>query len=254
MKHAVWMLTVLLLTMLLAGCVTQSSGGLPEPAPKAERAKAQIAVGRGYIGIGSWTNAKRALEKALSFDPGSVEAHVLFAVAYEAEEEYELAETYYRKALRLDAKDPQALNNYGSFLFRRDRLDEATTQLKKVVKDTEYRARPQAFENLGLVELKKGDLSTASAAFERALSLNKNQPVSALELGYMAFDRGELGLAFQRYEEFKKNAKPSARSLCLGMKLGAAANNPDQVASAAMALKNLFPKSREAESCRAPSQ
>ncbi len=250
MRLALWMLTVLLLT----SCVTESTGGLPEPAPKAERALAQIAVGRGYIGVGSWANAKRALEKALSFDPGSVEAHVLFAVAYEAEEEYELAETYYRKALRLQSNDPQALNNYGAFLFRRDRLDEATTQLKKVVKDTEYRARPQAFENLGLVELKKGDLAAAGAAFERALSLNGSQAVSALELGYMAFDRGELGMAFQRYEEFKKSSKPSARSLCLGMKLGAAANNPDQVASAAMALKNLFPKSKEAASCPVSSQ
>lgn len=250
MKHAFWMFTVL----LLAGCVTESTGGLPDPAPKAERAQAQIAVGRGYIGVGSWANAKRALEKALSLDPRSVEAHVLFAVAYEAEEEYELAEKYYRMALRLDSKDPQALNNYGSFLFRRDRLDEATTQLKKVVKDTEYRARPQAFENLGLVELRKGDLVAASAAFERALSLNQNQTISALELAYMAFDRGELGLAFQHYEQFKKNAKPSARSLCLGMKLGAAANNPDQVASAAMALKNLFPQSKEAASCPVASQ
>ncbi len=250
MRPAFWMLSV----FLLASCVTESSGGLPEPAPKAERAQAQIAVGRGYIGIGSWSNAKRALEKALSFDPGSVEAHVLFAVAYEAEEEYELAETYYRKALRLKSDDSQALNNYGAFLFRRDRLDEATTQLKKVVKDTEYRARPQAFENLGLVLLKQGDQAAAAAAFERALSLNSNQAVSALELGYMAFDRGELGLAFQRYEEFKKNSNPSARSLCLGMKLGAAANNPDQVSSAAMALKNLFPKSKEAASCPVPSQ
>ena len=246
MRHAFWIAVLL----AIAGCVTESTGGLPNPAPKAERAQAQIAVGRGYISARSWANAKRSLQKAVELDPGSVEAHVLFAVVYDEQEEFELAETYYRKALRLDSSDPQALNNYGRFLFRRGRLDEAATRLQKVVKNTEYRARPQAYENLGLVEIARGNPEAAQAAFERALSLNPMQYSSALELGYMAFDRGEIGLAFQQYELFRTNAKPSARSLCLGMKLGAAANNPDQVASAAMALKNLFPKSREAAECQ----
>jgi len=250
MKHVLWIAVL----CLVSACVTESTGGLPKPAPKSERAQAQIEVARGYIGIASWANAKRALEKAMALDNRLVETHVLYAVVYEAEAEYALAEEYYDSALRIDGNDPQALNNYGTYLFRRGRLEDAARYLRRVVGNTEYRARPQAYENLGLVELALGAPDAAEEAFRRALSLNAQQAGSALELGHMAFDRGDIVAAAMHYEQFKKHARPTARSLCLGMKIGVAVNNPDQVASTALALKNLFPNSREAQSCQVPKQ
>jgi type IV pilus assembly protein PilF len=239
---------------LPTACVTESSGGLPKPAPKAERADAQLAVARGYIGAASWANAKRALDKAIALDSTLPEAWVLYAVVYEAEGELELAENHYRKALRLSAVDPQALFNYGNFLYRRGRFDDAAEVLAKVAKNTEYRARPQAYEALGLAEVARGRTAAAAAAFERALSLNDQLAPSQLELAWMDFDNNDLQGAVRRYERYRSISKPTARSLCLGMKIGVAVGNSDQVASNALALKNLFPTSREAKSCQVQSQ
>jgi type IV pilus assembly protein PilF len=250
MKHLTW----ILVCCLVAACVTESTGGLPKPAPKAERAVAQLAVARGYIGAANWGNAKRALEKVVALDSSLVETYVLYGVIYEAEEEYELAERNYQKALRMRPNDSQTLNNYGTYLYRRGRAADAVKYLQRVVKDTEYRARPQAYENLGLVELTLKNLPAAQAAFERAVSLNAGQAVSVLELAYMAYERHDLATAVAQYDQFRNLAKPTARSLCLGMKLGVAVGNDDQVASAALALKNLFPNSREAQSCQVQSQ
>ncbi|MBM4203999.1 MAG: type IV pilus biogenesis/stability protein PilW [Gammaproteobacteria bacterium] len=246
--------TCLAASLLLSACVTESSGGLPKPAPKAERAEAQLAVARGYIGAASWTNAKRSLDKAIALDASLPEAYVLYAVAFEAEGELELAEANYRKALRLAAADPQALSNYGNFLQRRGRHDDAAVQLGKVVKNTEYRARPEAYEALGLTEIARGRTEEVAAAFERALSLNDRLAPSELELSWIAFDRNDLPNAVRRCERYRVIGKPTARSLCLGMKIGGSVGNSDQVASNALALKNLFPNSREAKSCQVQSQ
>ncbi|MCP5182713.1 MAG: type IV pilus biogenesis/stability protein PilW [Pseudomonadales bacterium] len=243
-------LATLLLSLLVAGCVTESSGGLPSPAPVSERVEAQVAVARGYIEVGNWARAKKALEKAVELDSRSVEAHVLYAVVYEAQEEFELAEEFYHKALRINGKDSQALNNFGTYLSRRGKLDEAASFLRRAVKDTEYRARPQAYENLGLVELARGDRMQAELAFRRALTLAPGQATSALELGYLAFESGDIQSADQYFDTFRKVSNPTARSLCLGMQLGAAHKNQDQVASMTLALHNLFPNSREAEQCQ----
>lgn len=245
---------LVVLACFLAGCVTESTGGLPKPAPRGERAEAQLAVARGYISAASWSNAKRALEKAMELDAGIPETHVLYAVVYEAEEEYELAETHYRRALRMASADPQALYNYGTFLYRRGRYQDAIGQLARVVRNIDYRARPQAYEALGLAQLAAEDPDSAAASFERALSLNNRLGPSELELAWMAFDRGDLRSAVARYEHYRAIAKPTARSLCLGMKIGVAVGNADQVASSALAMKNLFPDASETQSCQVQSQ
>ena len=88
------------------------------------------------------------------------------------------------------------------------------------------------------------------AAFERALSLNPMLAVSTLELSDIAYEDGRLEDAIGYFDDYRQIARQSPRSLCLGMKLGAAVGNADQVASYALALKNLFPDSLEARSCQ----
>ncbi len=240
-----------LVTLALGGCVTETSGGLPAPAPKEDRVTAQLDLARGYIEQRDLTRAKEPLERALEIDPTSVEAHVLTAIVNHAENEYELAETHYRRALRLEPRNSQALNNYGSFLYDQGRYDEAVLQLSKLVRDTNYRARGQAFENLGLANLRAGNAEAAEANFKRALELNFRQPRATLELADMAYGRGEYQQAAARLLEYKTMARQNARSLCLGVKVHTALGDADQVASNALALKNLFPK--QADQCQAKS-
>ena len=72
---------VFLVTVLvsLAGCVTESTGGLPDPAPPASRVNAQLDLARGYLEQGNMERARTSLNKALEIDSRSVEAHVLLA-------------------------------------------------------------------------------------------------------------------------------------------------------------------------------
>ncbi len=238
--------------LVLSGCVTETTGGLPAPLTQEKRVAAHLDLARGYLANVDYDRARGPLERALEIDPRSVRAHVLMAVLTQGEGESELAEQHYRLALRYDPKDSQALNNFGGFLYGQQRFSEALSPLRKLVKDTGYHARSQAYENLGLAEIKVGNVELAKQAFSRALMLNFAQPRSSLELADMAYADGELVAARDFYDSFRVRARQHPRSLCLGMKLGQALGDSDQLASYTLALQNLFPDSSEAQRCDLP--
>jgi type IV pilus assembly protein PilF len=242
-------MSLLVVATLLGGCVTETSGGLPAPASADSRVRAQLDLARGYLEQRDLARARLALEKALEIEPREVEAHVLSAVLFHAENEYELAEKHYKTALRLDPDNSQALNNYGTFLYSRGRYEDAIVPLTALVQDTGYRARSQAFESLGFAQLQAGYKEEAEASFTRALELNFRQPGSSLELAQMAYERGEYAKAARRLEEYKVLARQNAQSLCLGLKVATAQGDANQVASYGLALKNLFPE--QADQCQA---
>lgn len=243
-----WLVLVGMLT-LVGGCVTETTGGLPAPAPPQERVQAHLDLARGYLAQRDWNRARQPLEKALEIDPRSAEALTLMAVLYQSEGEPDLAEQYYRSALRFHPSHPQALNNFGTFLYGQGRFEEALKPLRKLVTDPTYPARAQAYENLGLTELRVGNREAAREAFLRALSLNSIQPRSSLELADLAFQDGELSTAKTYYEAFRSQARQTPRSLCLGVTLARAEGDSDSAASYALALSNLYPKSPEARTC-----
>jgi type IV pilus assembly protein PilF len=232
-----------------SGCVTETSGGLPAPASLESRAQAQLDLAQGYLEQGDFARARIPLAKALEMDPKNAEVHVFYAFLFNRENEYELAESHYQQALKLEPRDAQALNNYGAFLYARGRYTDAVQTLSLLVQDTGYRARSQAFENLGLALLRSGDAVASEAAFIRSLELNFRQSTATLELAAMAYGRGDYAGAAARLLEYKTMARQSPRSLCLGIQVGTATGDIDQVSSNLLALNNLYPE--QADKCQA---
>ncbi len=246
------LLTGILAVVCISGCVTESTGGLPDPAPPESRVQAQLDLARGYLEQGNMDRARTSLNKALEIDARSVEAYVLLGVLNAAERDWGVAEKHFKTALSISPRDSMALNNYGSFLYSRGRYDEAVRYLRLLVQDTDYRARSQAYENLGLAELKVNDRDAARESFGRALQLSFSQPQSNLELASLAYEDGQIERAAGYYDAFRSLAPQSARSLCLGMKISQRQGDSDRMASYALALNNLFPDSPEASECIVP--
>lgn len=241
-------LVVSTLLLALGGCVTTTTG--PEPAPTDERVTARLDLARGYMENGEFDRARPALTRALELNPRSPEANTLMGLLNESQNDFVLAERHYRVALEADPENSQALNNYGSFLFARERYEESVVVLRRLVENTDYRARSQAYENLGLAELKIGEADRAGEAFRRAIRLNFAQTRSSLELAELAYGAGDYQAAQDYYDGFRNQARQSPRSLCLGMRLAAKSGNNDQVASYALALNNLFPDAEETANCQ----
>ena len=232
------------LVLLFAGCVASETGGR-KAGTTDQRLQAYLDLARGYLERQDYANARRPLEQAIKVDPTSAEAHVLMASVYIADGDTALAEREYKDALRYDPRNSMAQNNYGTFLFAAERYKEARSHLKIAADDTTYARRAQAYENLGLTELKLGETTVAEQSFLRALMLNKAQPRSAFELADRYFGSGDFARSKEYFAMYNAMARPTARSLWLGVRLSRVLDDEDQLSSYALALKNLFPDSPE---------
>jgi type IV pilus assembly protein PilF len=239
-RHFAWFAFLL----LIGGCVTTETGG-PKAATKQQKVQAYLELARGYLEKRDFTNARRPLDQALRVDPSSAEAHVLMASVYVANGDTQLAEREYKDALRYEPKNAMAQNNYGTFLFAAERYKEAVQHLKIAANDTTYGRRGQAYENLGLTQLKLNEPADAEQSFQRALMFNIQQPRSNLELADLYFKSGDFVRCKQYFDAYNTLARPSARSLWLGVRLSRVLSDQDQLSSYALALKNLFPDSPE---------
>lgn len=235
----------LMCASLLSGCITTEVGGLPKPGTQDQRVKAQIDLARGYLEQRDIGKARKPLENALAIDPTSPEANVLMATVYQVEGELKLAEASYKQAIKYAPRDSMARNNYGTFLYSQGNFDDARKQLLVAVQDPSYSARPQAYENLGLTEIKLGMRADGEQSLQRALMLNGRLPRSMLELAEMSFEDGNFPRSQQYFDGYAKVAKHTARSLWLGVRLSRVFNDENALSSYTLALKNLYPGSEE---------
>ena len=79
----------------MGGCVTEHSGGTQMSSDPDAALDKRGALGRQYIGVRDWENAKRNLELAQEVDPNNAEA---FALVCQSTGEFEMAESIPRCA------------------------------------------------------------------------------------------------------------------------------------------------------------
>jgi len=104
-------------------------------------ARAWAALGHGYLLMGIWgiwsddyalDRMKPALDKALELDPNLPDAHAGLGLYQElAQYDIAVAETSFRRALELDPDNVYARFEYGMFLSRTGRPDEALAEFRR---------------------------------------------------------------------------------------------------------------------------
>ncbi len=235
-----------LAAVLLAGCVTTETGVFTEKKDPAKAVQLSVEAARGYIQRGNWEAAKRHLRNALETDPGNAEVHEALGLVFQNTGEYELAREHFRRAVSIDGKASRIRNNYAAFLYQQKDYKEAASQLEKVVADTLYEGRPNAYVNLGLVRMRLKQYEPAREAFERARLMDRRNPLTLFQLAEANYQLGDMARAQEFYTAYRKQVpRQTAGSLWLGIRLADKFGDRDAVASYALALKNLYPRSEE---------
>ena len=234
------------LLSLMAGCVTESSGGTQMSSDPDATLDKPVALARQYIVVGDWENAKRNLELAQEVDPNNAEVFEAFALVYQSTGEFEMAENKFRAALKAEPALSRVPNNYAAFLYSQGRYIEAEREFYRVTEDTLYSGRPMAFVNLGLCRLELEDDAGAEAAFIRALSMDRRNPVALLEVGLLRFEAGDTNEA-ARYHGSYRTVSPQQLPLgiLLGLEIADQIGDQDALGSHELALRNLYPDSAE---------
>ena len=228
---------------LFANLLTGCSGGVK----KAQAADYNAELGIRYLQKGRLQLANEKLTKSIEQNPNSVKSNHYYALLQEKLGNHKKAAYHFSKAIRLDPKNPELRNNYGSFLCKNNQPQAAVKQFLIAVKDPLYSTPAYAYTNAGICLRKANNHAQAEKYLRKALQIKPNFPSALLEMAkiYKARRNYAKAQAFMlRYESVGKST-PEALKLCtdINIKMGDIA----KASACRSALLRLFPASKEAE-------
>ncbi len=240
---------IVAMAALLTGCMT--SGAVPSNPRSAADLNAQL--GLAYMEQGENEEAMKKLQHALEIDSRSTNAHHYIAELYQKLGQNREAEEHYRKALSLTSTDPMLLNNYGVFLCRQRRLDEAQEKFLAAAKQPFYRTPEVAYNNAGLCAREMADEVKAEEFFRKALHLNPRMSDPLYEMADLKFKQREYLSARAFLQRYMEIAPATPQTLWLGVRVERNLGDEAAAAKYAIQLQEKFPESQETALSRGQS-
>lgn len=250
-------LAAICVAVLLAACTT-TSRSIPanespdritasdEPDPQ-RRARARMELASAYFGRGQLTTALDQVKLAIAADPLYGEAFNLRGLIYASLGEQTLAEESFKRALQLNARDADAMHNYGWYLCQLKRYPEASVLFGQALAIPQYRGTVRTLLAQGVCQAYAGQLADAEASLSRAYELDPSSPFTATNLSEVLYRRGEYERA--RFYVRRVNAQTdiaNAQTLWLAARIEAKLGNRQGASEFGAQLRNRFPDSREA--------
>jgi len=240
---------LIVLACLLAACV-----GPGNKANSRSAAEVNAELGLAYLQQGEDERAMEKLKHALTLDPNLASAHHYIAELYQKIGDNEAAEQHYRKALSLTPSEPMLLNNYGVFLCKQHRLDEAETQFLSAAKQPFYKTPEMAYANAALCAREKPDPVKAEEYLRMALRLDPRMAQALYAMAELKFDQHEYLSARAFLQRYFDVASASPQSLWLGVRVERELGDAATAAQYAARLQKDFPLARETEVMRAETR
>lgn len=239
----------LLAGLALAGCVTSSS--IPEsanPPSRHDAAQYNLQLGIGYLRQNKLKAAQEKLEKALEQDSGLATAHTALGLVFERLEDPEGAEQHYRRAVDLDAEDPDTLNTYAVFLCsKKQKPAEALKLFDRALAIPLSRKtanRAMLYANAGTCA-KGTDLPRAENYLRESLAQDPQFADALLQLSEVSFERGNGLQARGFLERHLVVAKPTPAALWLGVRIEQSLGDAGAARRYSEQLRKQFPQSVE---------
>lgn len=239
-------LALLFAVALLGGCASSSGPSRDEPSDATRAAQVNVQLGLGYLQRGQKQAANDKLSRALELDPGLPLAHHGYALLQDVLGETATADKHFRRAVELDPKDSEALNNYGAFLCRQTRTDEGVAMLERAVANPLYATPEFAWANIGQCRRQAGQLAAAEEALGKAVQVNGRHASAWLQLSEVLLDRGQPIKANTSLQRFHELSPQIPASLWLGARIEAALGHREAQAHYELLLRGKFPESDEA--------
>lgn len=245
--------TLLALLPQMQGCAggrSSANGDLPTQSDDSEvrkRARIRMELATTYYAQGQYTVALDELKQAEAIDPSLPATSELRGLIYDAMGEKKLADTAFKRALRLNDRDGSVMHNYAWFLCRDGQYAAADAMFDKAIAQPQTVSVTKAMLAKGVCQLNAGLLPEAEKTLARSYELDPSNPATAFNLALVQYRRGELDRA--RFYIKRVNSNPSqvtAASLWLAIRIERRMGDMSAVDQLAEQLRGKFAGTPEA--------
>ena len=219
----------------------------PEPA-QAAIANMQMAIE--YMRLNNLEQARDRIERALGEAPENANVQETAGLVYERLNEMSKAKHAFSTAVRLGKQDPSIQNGYAGFLCRTGKTAEGEKLFLEVAKNPIYQTPQVALLNAGVCVGSAGDAVDAERYFNRALVLKPNMPEALLELGDLAFGRGDYKQALDYVVRYLAVNPASPEVLWLGFRAERKLGDNTAAAAYGQRIQSEFADSQQAQMLR----
>ena len=251
-------MVALMLLAVVAGCttrttVTESVGDgkdlvtASDESDASKRARLRMELASGYFGRGQMTTALDQVKLALQADPTLGDAYNLRGLIYANLGDEKLAEESFRRALQLNPRDADTMQNFGYYLCQKKRYPEASAMFDQALAVPQYRDPSRTLLTKGVCEAFAGQLAESEATLLRAYQLDPANPSTAVNLSEVLFRRGDYDRA--RFYIRRVNSNPQltgSQTLWLAARIEQRLGNRSGSQEFGEQLRRRFPESREA--------
>ncbi|MBS0446393.1 MAG: type IV pilus biogenesis/stability protein PilW [Proteobacteria bacterium] len=213
-----------LVAWLVVGCTTTTTGSLQPlaAAPSGERkdivttsdetnvekrVRLHMELALAYFGQRQYTSSLDEVKQALAADPNSGQAYNLRGLIYASLNDPALAEDSFRRALQIDPRDGDAMQNYGYFLCQQKRYPDADAQFEQALALPKYQSRARTLLTQGVCQAVAGRLPDAEQTLTQAYQADPANPATLVNLAEVLYRRG----AYDRARDYidRVNALPA---------------------------------------------
>jgi type IV pilus assembly protein PilF len=162
-----------------------------------------VELGQRYYSRGEYQIALEKLQSALQIDPTSPNAHTVIAILYETINDTNKAAEHYRRSVQYGSRSGDVLNNYGSWLCRQRKYDEADEHFRRAIADPFYKTPESALANAGTCALAAGRYDLGENYLRQVLVARPDDGQALLGLAEVAFRKQD----FMRARAFVQRAE-----------------------------------------------
>ena len=238
---------------LLGACVTapgNETGDRVTASDESEaskRARVRLELAGAYFGRGQMEFALDQVKLAIQADPTQGAAFNLRGLIYANLGDDKLAEESFRRALHLDPRDADAMQNFGWYLCQRKRFAESQSYFEQALGVPRYADAARTYLTQGICHLQAGQLDAAERSLMRSYELDATNASVAFNLAEVLYRRGEYERA--RFYIRRVNASTevsNAQSLWLAARIENRLGQLGARQELGQQLRRRFPGSREA--------
>jgi type IV pilus assembly protein PilF len=179
-------------------------------------------------------------------DPSYAPAFNVAGLIYMELKDDRMAEESFRQALRINARDADTNNNYGTFLCDRQREADGINHFLMAISDPLYQNPDRSYVNAGVCARRRGDLQNAENYFRNALKFQPNQVQALYQLADMSYARARYAEARSVLTRLVPLAAGSPEILWLMLRTERRLGDGNSLDSLSHQLRNNFPNSKEA--------